>query len=70
MERLTEGAQVFEKVRILKEEFAKKGDKGAIEKIDRGDCVMKEQLNRENIESLAVYRFQRAEETLKKIPSL
>ena len=35
MERLTEGAQVFEKVRILKEEFAKKGDKGAIEKIDR-----------------------------------
>jgi hypothetical protein len=31
---------------------------------------MKEQLNRENIESLAVYRFQRAEETLKKIPSL
>ena len=35
MERLTEGVQAFEKVRILKEEFAKKGDKGAIKKIDR-----------------------------------
>lgn len=31
---------------------------------------MKEQLNRENIEALANYRFQRAEETLKEIPYL
>lgn len=31
---------------------------------------MKEQLNSENIEALAAYRFQRAEETLKEIPHL
>ena len=31
---------------------------------------MKEQLNRETIEALAAYRFQRAEETLKEIPYL
>lgn len=31
---------------------------------------MKEQLNSENIEALAAYRFQRAEETLKEIPYL
>ena len=32
--------------------------------------VMKERLDRENIEALAAYRFQRAEETLKEIPYL
>ena len=31
---------------------------------------MKERLDRENIEALAAYRFQRAEETLKEIPYL
>ena len=31
---------------------------------------MKEQLSRENIEALAAYRFQRAEETLDEIPFL
>ena len=31
---------------------------------------MKEQLSRENIEALAAYRFQRAEETLAEIPFL
>lgn len=35
LERLTEGVQSFEKVRILKEEFEKKGNKGAIKKIDK-----------------------------------
>ncbi len=35
MERLTEGIQAFEKIRILKEEFAKKGNKAAIKKIDK-----------------------------------
>ena len=34
------------------------------------DCAMKERLDRENIEALAAYRFQRAEETLKEIPYL
>lgn len=35
MERLTEGVQAFEKVRILKEEFGKKGDKSAVKNIDK-----------------------------------
>ena len=35
LERLTEGIQFFEKVRILKEEFEEKGNKGAIKNIDK-----------------------------------
>ena len=35
MERLVEGVQAFEKVRILKEEFKKKGNKGAIKNIEK-----------------------------------
>lgn len=34
-ERLTEGVQAYEKIRILKEEFEKKGNKGAIKQIDK-----------------------------------
>ena len=34
-ERLIEGIQSFEKIRILKEEFEKKGNKSAIKKIDK-----------------------------------
>ena len=32
---LTEGVQAFEKIRILKEEFERKGNKGAIKNIDK-----------------------------------
>ena len=35
MKRLTEGIQEFEKIRILKEEFKKTGNKSAIKKIDQ-----------------------------------
>ena len=35
LERLTEGVQAFEKIRILKEEFERKGNKGAIKNIDK-----------------------------------
>lgn len=35
LERLAEGVQAFEKVRILKDEFKKKGNKGAIKNIDK-----------------------------------
>ena len=35
MERLAEGVQAFEKVRILKEEFKKKDNKGAIKNIEK-----------------------------------
>lgn len=34
-ERLIEGIQSYEKIRILKEEFEKKGNKSAIKKIDK-----------------------------------
>ena len=34
-ERLIEGIQSYEKIRILKEEFEKKGNKSAINKIDK-----------------------------------
>ncbi len=34
-ERLTEGIQAFEKIRILKEEWNQKGNKGALRQIDR-----------------------------------
>lgn len=35
MERLTEGIQAFEKIRILREEFQQKGKKGALKRIDK-----------------------------------
>ena len=35
LERLTEGVQAFEKIRILKAEFEKKGNKAAIKNIDK-----------------------------------
>ncbi len=35
LERLTEGVQAFEKIRILKAEFEQKGNKAAIKKIDK-----------------------------------
>ena len=34
-ERLIEGIQAYEKIRILKEEFEKKGNKSAIKQIDK-----------------------------------
>lgn len=43
MERLIEGVQAFEKVRILKEEFRKKGNKGAIKSIDKALQMFDEQ---------------------------
>lgn len=35
MERLTEGAQAFEKIRILKAEFTQKGNKSALKSLDK-----------------------------------
>lgn len=35
MERLTEGVQAYEKVRILKEEFERKGNKAVLKRIDK-----------------------------------
>lgn len=35
LERMTEGVQAFEKIRILKTEFAQKGNKGALKQIDK-----------------------------------
>lgn len=47
MERLIEGIQAFEKVRILKDEFRKKGDKAAIRNMDRALQMFDEQSLRE-----------------------
>lgn len=43
MERLIEGIQAFEKVRILKDEFGKKGNKAAIRNMDRALQMFDEQ---------------------------
>lgn len=47
MERLIEGVQAFEKVRILKDEFRKKGNKAAIRNMDRALQMFDEQSLRE-----------------------
>ena len=47
MERLIEGIQAFEKVRILKDEFRKKGNKAAIRNMDRVLQMFDEQSLRE-----------------------
>ena len=47
MERLIEGIQAFEKVRILKDEFRKKGNKAAIRNMDRALQMFDEQSLRE-----------------------
>ena len=47
MERLIEGIQAFEKVRILKDEFRKKGNKDAIRNMDRALQMFDEQSLRE-----------------------
>lgn len=43
LERLTEGIQAFEKIRILKEEFERKGNQSAIKNIDKALQMFDEQ---------------------------
>lgn len=56
MERLTEGVQAFEKVRILKKEFGKKGHRGAVKNIDRALQMFDEQRLRKVPAATAVNR--------------
>lgn len=58
-ERLTEGIQAYEKIRILKEEFEKKGNRTAIKNIDRALSAFNE-MTLESIPAAAVVNKAKA----------